>query len=93
MTMVTSPEHEAVAHGQLQARRSLATEPSSVHHQRTEKPCQSQRLRPLLNEKAMAMSTGTIDHTMYSHVMTGRTRGLVQGSRAAHSADLRVGGW
>ena len=36
----------------------------SPHHQRVENPCQTLRERPLLNEKRIAIPTGTIDQTM-----------------------------
>jgi hypothetical protein len=37
-----------------------------------EKPCQVLRDRPLLNENWTAMTMGTIDHRMYSHVTDAR---------------------
>ena len=36
----------------------------SCHHHRNENPCQMLRDRPALNENAIAMNTGTIDHAM-----------------------------
>jgi hypothetical protein len=62
MTTVTRPSRRLLRTASWRL-SSLATDPASVHHQRTENPCQVERLRPLLNEKAMAISTGTIDHS------------------------------
>ena len=51
----------------------------SPQYHRKEKPCQSVRDRPLLNENITAMSTGSSDHTRYSRVMPARTLGLRHG--------------
>ena len=78
MTMVTSPRIRLLRTASRSA-GSRGSEPPSVHHQRMEKPCQLERLRPRLKEKTMAISTGTIDHTTYSQVMPASTRGLFHG--------------
>ena len=48
---------------------------SSPHHQRIEKPCHVLRDRPELNENWTAISTGTIDHRMYTHVTVRQHHG------------------
>ena len=52
----------------------------SPQYQRNEKPCQVLRERPTLNENWMAISTGTSDQTMYSHVAVARKIGRRHGS-------------
>ena len=51
---------------------------SAVHH-RIEKPCQTIRERPSLNEKITAMTTGRMDQSRYAIVMPCRTRGFRHG--------------
>ena len=50
-----------------------------MQHQRSEKPCQIVRERLALNENWIAISTGTIDQTMYPQVMSTRNRGRPHG--------------
>ena len=58
---------------------SWNTDPTRPVYQRVEKPCQLERLRPLLNEKSTARSTGTTDQATYIHVVTTRPRGRPHG--------------
>src|SRR5712691_1743872 len=51
----------------------------SWYHQRIENPCHVLLDRPALNEKTMAMITGTMDHSRYPHVMASRNLGLRHG--------------
>lgn len=51
---------------------SVQTDPSVQQYHCVEKPCHVLRDRPSLNENWMAITMGTIDHRMYSHVTDAR---------------------
>ena len=51
----------------------------SCQYQRSDQPCETERERPSLKEKRIAMRIGTIDQTRYSAVKSGRNLGLPQG--------------
>ena len=57
--------------GQLQSRRrGTPTTVSSPQYQRNDGDWNVDRLRPELNEMRTAISTGTNDHSTYSHVIS-----------------------
>ena len=79
---------ERAAHRRVVPAPTGSGRPSTTAH---EKPCQTLRERPSLNENSIAITTGTIAQTMYSHVTTTSARGCPHGIRepvadARHSA-------
>src|SRR4051794_10068090 len=60
---------------------SSPTDPSAQQYHCVEKPCQTLRERPSLNENCTATRTGTSDHTMYAQVMPASAYGRRQGLR------------
>src|SRR3954463_16720777 len=52
---------------------SSPIDPSAQQYHCVEKPCQTLRDRPSLNENCTAITTGSSDHTMYAQMMVAST--------------------